>query len=63
MDRDEIIQCLKANVEQTVEITYTDDVSKCLTIVMNVDDEGFVHNLDGELYLTTFDDVAAVHRA
>jgi hypothetical protein len=59
MSRDEVIAGLRANIDKVVRVTFEGDDVRDMTIV-NLDDEGFVNKIDGELFWSTFDDVENV---
>jgi len=63
MERDEIIQLLKTNIDRTVTVTFSDG-DTLPVLVLNVDGEGFVYDLvpkdEKTQYWTTFDDIVEV---
>jgi hypothetical protein len=62
MTRDEVIQVLKANLNKTVTITFTDGFVTPAT-PLTVDAEGFIHDLasqEDHVFWVAFEEVASV---
>jgi len=62
MTREEIVQVLKANLNKTVTLTFTDGFITQAT-PLTVDSEGFIHDLattDDHVFWVAFEDVAEV---
>jgi hypothetical protein len=62
MTRDEVIQALKANLNQPVVVEFTDGVVGSIT-PLTVDKEGFIHDLatpDDSVFWVPFEEVVSV---
>ena len=62
MDRDKIIETLKANVDRQISVTFVDGSVDSL-VVTSVNNEGFVNKIEGGFYWSTFEDVADISDA
>ena len=60
MSRDEVIACLKENIDKVVRVTFEGGEAIQNLTVVNLDGEGFVNKWNGELFWSTFDDVENV---
>ena len=62
MDRDKIIETLKANVDRQISVTFINGAVVSL-VVTSVNNEGFVNKIEGGFYWSTFEDVADISDA
>ncbi len=60
MSREEIITRLRENIDKVVLVTWTGSCGVQRMTIHSVDDEGFVNQVEGELFWATFDDVDKV---
>jgi hypothetical protein len=59
VSRSEIKTRLRENIEKRARLTFASNDVQDLTVI-NVDEEGFVTELEGEYFWSTFDDVTKV---
>ena len=57
MSRDEVIACLKENIDKVVRVTFEGGEDIQYLTIINLDQKGFVNKRNGEFFWATFDDV------
>ncbi len=61
MNRDEISQILKANIDKVVRVTFTNGILRLVTVI-NLDDEGFINKLEDNFFWAAFEDISEIEK-